>query len=669
MGAMTEFQWTEIDGVATVWVDSPPPLRAALLFRTGRADETLATCGQTHLIEHMALPPVVDPARDVGYVGLTITAFATMGSPDEVSAFYLKICNALGALPEDRLDAERKVLRAEGAAQPYEVRKSLLRNRFGAMGYGLAGMPELGVHGVEYETLREVSTQRFTRGNAVLWMSRPPPAGFRLELPPGEKQPLPPLAPVQEVYPSWFIDDMCRGIAAGATVPRVPASTVFCAIAQKRLLRILRAEQAISYAPVVIYEPLDANTAHLVLYADSDPARRRELADAFGTVVEGLKELDDSEIKEAQEETHEHWMGSMAPPQDQLELQEVNRAAVDWLQGREFKPRAQLSAEAKAVTAGDLEVFNGEIQRSVMYAMPSDSPFHPWIGENVDASSVPLVDGRRIRSLDAPIRRDVLIHGPDGVSVLWPNGWYTSVRYNQLAAAQRYEDGAVRLIGFDSSSVIFEPTLWFNGARVGREICKRVPEGLLLNLGSRPAKSIPRPTTTAWQRTFSVPIRQGPTPRLHHAPCHACGKAVRQGSLHCHHCGASGPFESIRKGRRYLSGILVALGIQLVVAALIAAFKALLTGPFAIVDGFPLVIRAAFFGLGVFALRGSVNSYRSLVVYYPFITILALLLSISSLVILDFPLLSIIPIAIVDAIVAITLHRSQSIADFMASKR
>jgi hypothetical protein len=39
--SVIEVHWTEVDGVTTVWVDSPAPLKASLLFRTGRADETL----------------------------------------------------------------------------------------------------------------------------------------------------------------------------------------------------------------------------------------------------------------------------------------------------------------------------------------------------------------------------------------------------------------------------------------------------------------------------------------------------------------------------------------------------------------------------------------------------------------------------------------------------
>jgi hypothetical protein len=396
-------------------------------------------------------------------------------------------------------------------------------------------------------------------------------------------------------------------------------------------------------------------------------ARRRELAEAFREVVEGLSEFDESEIKDIKEESHERRAGSIAPQQDQLELVEVGRAAFDWLLGREFKPHGMLDAEAESVTAEDLEAFNGEIQRSVMYALPSQTPMQSWIGENVEASSVPLVEGRRIKSLEAPVRREVLIHGLDGVSLLWPNGWHTSVRYAELAAALRYEDGGVNLIGHDASSVIVEPTLWQDGARVGREICMRVPEHLLVHLGSRPANAIPRPTTSAWQRRFSVPIRPEPRSRLHHTPCHACGKAVRQGSEYCHHCGASGPEKSRKVGHKNLSRLLVALGIQFVVAALIMGFKARLLGPLATVDTLALVARGCLFGLGVAALWGFENSYRALCVYYPFIAIFALFITVSSLVSLGLPLLSILPIAIVDALIAIILHRSQSITDYVVN--
>ena len=43
-----------VDGVRTFWVDSGrPTLAATLMFRVGAADETVATSGWLHLLEHL----------------------------------------------------------------------------------------------------------------------------------------------------------------------------------------------------------------------------------------------------------------------------------------------------------------------------------------------------------------------------------------------------------------------------------------------------------------------------------------------------------------------------------------------------------------------------------------------------------------------------------------
>ena len=44
---------TEVDGVPTLLAPRNGPLAAGLTFRVGQADETLATAGITHLLEHL----------------------------------------------------------------------------------------------------------------------------------------------------------------------------------------------------------------------------------------------------------------------------------------------------------------------------------------------------------------------------------------------------------------------------------------------------------------------------------------------------------------------------------------------------------------------------------------------------------------------------------------
>ncbi|MDX1374651.1 MAG: hypothetical protein R3357_03745 [Burkholderiales bacterium] len=498
---MPELHWTEVDHVTVVWADVAGPFRAGLLFRTGWADETLITSGYTHLIEHMALSAMSDTMdRHNGIVDGVSTGFFTVGQPQEVSAFLANVCDALTSLPGSRLESEKQLLEAEKAGRPHDVCSHLMLWRYGAAGHGLSGLPELGIRRVTAELLQAYAAQRFTRENAVLWLTGPPPTDLRFGLPRGTKLDLPRLAPIQKSFPSWFLDNACGGVAAGATLPRRCASTLFGDIVLARLRKRLRNERAVSYAPSVMYYPLDADVAHLVLYADSDAARRAELSQAFGEVVTQLTAIDQSEVEAARTRIREHWSGPLAAPEADRMAAEVQRAAVDWIFGKAFQPWASLAAEFASVTKIDVLAVCGELQSTVMFALPSDTPLETWCGSQAPMSTVPVVQGREILSIDSPIRQELLVYGPDGASLIFPDGSHCTVRYAQLAAALHYGDGCVTLVGNDAAGVTVEPTLWQGGHDVARRICARVPAQLLVEHPSRPAEVIPKPSTTAWQR-------------------------------------------------------------------------------------------------------------------------------------------------------------------------
>ncbi len=499
--AMDELHWTEVDHVNTIWTDAPAPLRAGLLFRAGVVDETVMVAGRTHLIEHLALSTVSDTVQyRNGFVGGALTGFYTMGSPQEVSSFLVSVCDALTSLPGGRLEGEKQILAAENAARAYDFRSNLLLWRYGATVYGLMGMPQWGFRVATIEQLQNYSVQRFTKENAVLWLSGPPPTDLRLTLPHGTKQPLPPLAPIQRIFPSWFVDDRCGGVAAGATVPRVSASIVFCEIAAKRLHERLRTGQAVSYSPMVFYDPLNADTAHLVLYADSDHDHRAELTSVFGEVFEKLDQVGDSEVEMAQQQILERWTGALAPPPADRLVLDVQRAAMDYIFGSEFESTEALVSGMLSVTASDVSRFGRDLQATTMFALPGRIVKRPWMGDWVPPSLGFSVQGREVLPIDAPIQRERLVYGPDGVSLLWPDATHCTVRYSALAAVLYYEDGGVRLIGSDATVITIEPTLWRDGQRICRKILERVPEHLLLTQGSRSADAIPGPKTTPWQR-------------------------------------------------------------------------------------------------------------------------------------------------------------------------
>lgn len=506
---MIEIHWTEIDRVTVVWAEAAGPLRAGLLFRTGRADETLATSGHTHLIEHVAFTSMVDTMhRHNGMVDGAVTGFFTVGHPGEVSDFLSNICTALSFLPAERLEDEKRLLEAESAMRPHDFCGHLLVWRYGAAGYGFTGMAELGLHQATTEQLREFSAQRFTSGNAILWLTGPPPAGLRLRLPQGTKRPPPPLAPIQTTFPSWFVDNACGGAAAGALVPRSSATMIFADAALVRLRKRLRHELAASYAPAVYYFPLNADIAHLVLYADADEGRRADLAKAFGEAFTDLAGLDESEIEAARTRIRDHWTGVLAPPLEDRVTGEVQRAAMDWLFGKAFEPKEALESELAAATKDEVAAIGRATQSTVIFALPGAAKLEPWCGAPIPASTVPVVQGREAASMDAPVLRQRLRYGPDGVSLVSPDGSHCTVRYSDLAGALHRDDGCVSLIGADAAMLVIEPTLWQDGHDVCRRIRQRVPDHLLIRQPPRPESEIPRPRTTPWQR-FLARMRLG----------------------------------------------------------------------------------------------------------------------------------------------------------------
>ena len=422
-----------------------------------------------------------------------------LGRPDEVTTFLASVCDALTALPAARLEAEKQVLAAEVASRPYDFIGRLLTWRYGAVGYGLAGLPPLGQETATLEQLRLLAAERFTRANAILWLSGPPPAGVRLELPEGTRRAAPTLTPILEELPCWYVDDACGGIAAAAMVPRAYSTTLFGALATRWLRERLRREDALSYAPHVGYEPLDRDTAHLVLYADSDAERRAELAEAFMRVVDGAADVDEAELDEACREILAGWTGSLAPPPEERAARDVQVAAMDWVFGREYESFEARAAGLAAVGAAEVAELGATVRGTALFALPGQAIVTEAMGSEALASTVLPVTGRVVPSVDAPRRPERLILGDDGVTVLTGRGQDWTVRYDGLAAMLTFDDGALQLIGMDAASITVEPTLWRGGELLCRQIRERVPAHLVFPQGARPPEAIPHAATT-WQR-------------------------------------------------------------------------------------------------------------------------------------------------------------------------
>src|SRR3954452_7790451 len=137
---MPEYQHDVVDGVPVHWTEGSESFSAGLVFRVGRADETMHQGGITHLVEHLALPVSPDPNVEFnGVVTPTNTHFWATGPKAETLRFITELCERITSLPWERLQRERRILQTETSSWSPSRVEYALSLRFGPAGYGLPG--------------------------------------------------------------------------------------------------------------------------------------------------------------------------------------------------------------------------------------------------------------------------------------------------------------------------------------------------------------------------------------------------------------------------------------------------------------------------------------------------------------------------------------------------
>ncbi|MFB6958448.1 insulinase family protein [Streptomyces sp. NPDC056309] len=202
----------------------------------------------THLVEHLAMStlPRLHHEHNAS-VTLSLTDFTASGSTAQVAEFLTRVCEALSALPLDRMEREAGVLAAEGAGVTDPTSAELLSFRYGTVGAGLASWDGPGPDRIPADAVRDVAARYFHADNAVLVLTGPPPAGLRLPLPRGPRPDRSRTQPVLKAGPAWF--------QAGVPGPGLafhgdlddPALVLAHAVLQERLRQRARHQEGLSY--------------------------------------------------------------------------------------------------------------------------------------------------------------------------------------------------------------------------------------------------------------------------------------------------------------------------------------------------------------------------------------------------------------------------------------
>lgn len=463
-----------VDGVPVLWTgEGGGRLSVGLVFRVGRADETLATSGVTHLLEHLVLFPV--ERADLHVNGLTSPGTTTFRLDDadeaEVAEFLGAVCSGLRNPPVERLDTEKAILRTEGNGDR-AAGGELWLWRYGPAGFGLASYDEFGLDALTGDDVREWAATRFTKGNAALWIDGgPPPEGLRLDLPPGERMPYPEAVEVLPRLPAYFTAPV-NGAVFDLVVPRSRAAMLYAAVLDRRLYAQLRRELGVSYAAGAGYRPRDARHAVVTAMADALPAHRAEMCRAMADI---LIELSRQAPSDAETATARTLVGRAAS---------VAAAAESLL--------AEVVPEEDAVAEADLLAVARQALDGALAMLPEGCAIGRAGFVRAPSGSAAAVDGAEWKRVNRPDDPACLIIGAEGVSVR--NGLQiATVRYADCRGMLAWPDGARRLFGADAVNVMIEPTLWSVPAAELARIDAAVPGAVTIAQPARAPEHIPKP--------------------------------------------------------------------------------------------------------------------------------------------------------------------------------
>ncbi|HEX8631691.1 MAG TPA: insulinase family protein [Catenuloplanes sp.] len=480
---------TEVDGIPTLIAPTSGPMHAGLVFRVGRADETLARGGITHLIEHLALHPLgLTDYHFNGATGPVVTQFHMQGPERDVAAFLTGVCAGLSDLPVRRMETEKAILRTEASSRTPHITEPMALWRHGARDHGLVSYPEWGLHMLAPDDLLAWTGRYFTRGNAVLWIAGDRiPEGLSLRLPDGAAQPVPTPSSALPTTPAFFAGSSSRAVVLDAVVRRRAAADVFADVLERELFRTLRQDTGLSYTAGTHYEPRGDGLAVVTAIADALPEKQDAVLGGFIDVLARLRvgRIDPADVQSVIAR------GTEVFTHPQAEAARLPVVAFNMLTGEPNRSLEDIVAERRAVTVADVHAVATEAMGSALLMVP-DGRGADWAGFTAAPTrSGTVLAGSAHPSLGSGDARLVL--AAEGVSLVSGDAALT-VRFHECAAMLAWPDGARLLIGHDAISLRVEPTMYAQGAALVPALDAAVPYQARVDLPARDPSDVPRPT-------------------------------------------------------------------------------------------------------------------------------------------------------------------------------
>lgn len=348
----------------------------ALVFGVGVRDETFATRETTHLVEHLVMGALPKSSlQRNATTGIGTTDFHATGRPEAVAAFVEQVCGAIRELSLQRIDAEIGVLQAEDCSGVGGFVESMLAQRYGLTGPGVAWPGGPGPHFLRDEDVLAHARRWFVAENAVLVCHGELPEGLRLDLPHGPR-PVHAEAVLRSQRAASWSKSWAAGVGLMVSADGAwdPALRLALDVVRERVQDVARVERGLSYSSGVAVLEFEAGHRELVLAVDAREGQEGAVAgivwDAWRSLCADGPRAD--EVAHVVDEVREELDG--ADPDD-LASGDLHEAAAAQLLGLESRPNASLLDSYLAVTAEQVRDAARAVWTSALLQVPEWSTF------------------------------------------------------------------------------------------------------------------------------------------------------------------------------------------------------------------------------------------------------------------------------------------------------
>jgi hypothetical protein len=428
------------------------------MFGAGRIDESLAQAGIDHLVEHLALQSFDStPYHWNGDVTTVVTRFHVVGTEEQVAAHLTAVARHLADLPVGRLQHEANILSIEAQRSSGGQIGLDLSCRFGARGGGLLGWQELGLRRLDGDEVRAWAANHFTRANAFLWLTGPPPRDLSLAaLPAGSRMQSRTLPP-QFAPGRSLIHTRTRMVSVSMITGQQWGIAPGMEIVRERALNRLRRVEGITYA--VQYDAARISTGESIsaLTADAGEGHGRRVLEELGSIVDQVA-ADGPTIEEL-ERLNALRRQALSHPQSALGY--LNNAGERQLLGLVDITPEEVEAAWNAITPSDVANDLNAALASAVAIAPHDAgevaSWNPWQEWSTD-----LVDGHPFLPIPGREKGHLTV-GDEGVTWTAEEGKHRTVRWRDLAACLAWDSGSRQLIGLDGVAAVLTPWNWYGG--------------------------------------------------------------------------------------------------------------------------------------------------------------------------------------------------------------